>query len=152
MTDLSEAKQELSRADHLFYVTLKHNRTADILKQVIDKLVSAFEKLILYYLNKLYLQGEIEAVPKTPKEQLDLFVDLLEKKNVPFNVREFAQFYLMLRKLKRSQYYGKNEYRRAIKIVFKLPSGEEIEYDTKTIKDILEKAKQYFNILEQIVK
>ncbi len=150
MIDLSEAKQELSRADHLFYVTLKHNRTADILKAVIDKLVSAFEKLILYYLNKLYMEGEIEVIPKTPKEQLDLFVEILEKKGI--NIREFAQFYLMLRKLRRLPYEGKDEYRRTLKIIFKLPSGETIEYDIKTMKDLLEKAKQYFNQLEQIVK
>ena len=35
-----EAVQELKRVDHLFWVSLKYTRTVDVIKHVIDRLIS----------------------------------------------------------------------------------------------------------------
>ena len=39
---LDNAKEELKRVDHLFYVSLKYTRTADMMRHLIERLINAF--------------------------------------------------------------------------------------------------------------
>ena len=43
---LEEAREELKRADHLIYVSLKYTRTVDVIKSVIDRLISCLDFVI----------------------------------------------------------------------------------------------------------
>ena len=40
---LKDAKEELKRVDHLIYVSLKYTRTVDVIRNVIDRLISSFD-------------------------------------------------------------------------------------------------------------
>ena len=40
---LEEAFEELKRVDHLIYVSLKYTRTTDVLKNVIDRMITTAE-------------------------------------------------------------------------------------------------------------
>ena len=47
---IPEAKEELKRADHLLYVTLKYTRTADVIKNTIHRLLNAIDYAIIFSL------------------------------------------------------------------------------------------------------
>ena len=144
---LRESENLLNTADHLFYVTFKHNKSAEVIKAAIERLAQSIEKFILAVLNFYKEKGEIENIPNNPKLQADLFVELLENKG--FYIRDFIQTYFLLRKLARSQHKGLEEFRRTIKIVFVLPSGEEYETNPREIQDKLEKVKEEINFLKE---
>ena len=38
---LEQSRKELSRADHLLFVSLKYTRTVDVLKSLIERLISS---------------------------------------------------------------------------------------------------------------
>ena len=49
---LEDAKEELKRVDHLIYVSLKYTRTVDVLRNVIERLVTASEFMITAMLKR----------------------------------------------------------------------------------------------------
>jgi hypothetical protein len=49
---LSEAFEELKRADHLIYVSLKYTRTVDVIKSIIERLINAYDDAIITLLDK----------------------------------------------------------------------------------------------------
>ena len=40
---IEKAKEELKRADHLYYVSLKYTKTVDVIKSIIERLINAFD-------------------------------------------------------------------------------------------------------------
>ena len=56
--EVAMPEEELKRADHLIYVSLKYTRTCDIMKNAIKRLISAFE---------LAMQDYLEAMRKKKK-------------------------------------------------------------------------------------
>ena len=38
-----DADEELKRADHMIYVTLKYTRTADVIHNILKRLINAFD-------------------------------------------------------------------------------------------------------------
>ena len=49
---IKEAKDEIKRADHLIYVSLKYTRTCDIILNIFKRLVAAYDSAILASLEK----------------------------------------------------------------------------------------------------
>ena len=47
-----EAVKEIKRVDHLFYVSLKYTRTVDMMKHMLDRLISTFQHGIMVMLRK----------------------------------------------------------------------------------------------------
>ena len=49
MTNLliQDAEEEIKRADHLLYISLKYTRTRDIVKNIIVRLIAAFDLAIM---------------------------------------------------------------------------------------------------------
>ena len=46
---LDEAKEEIKRADHLIYISLKYTKTVDVIKITIQRLINAFDFAIRMY-------------------------------------------------------------------------------------------------------
>ncbi|MEK7201541.1 MAG: hypothetical protein AAB737_02820, partial [Patescibacteria group bacterium] len=61
MEDLIEgAKEDLKRADHSIYVTLKYTRTVDVIKNVIKRLINACDLAMIEALEHLKKQKKIK--------------------------------------------------------------------------------------------
>ena len=65
-------KDEIKRADHLIYVTLKYTRTVDVMKNVIKRLLSALDSGILELLEELKSNGKVSMIPPSPLARLEL--------------------------------------------------------------------------------
>ena len=94
------AVQELKRVDHLFWVSLKYTRTVDVIKHVIDRLISC----IGYGLESLLKYAKEKKLVTSIPENAGLRCDLL-KKIYPDNneLLDYINFYLKLRKLSKAE-------------------------------------------------
>ena len=61
---LEDAREEMKRADHLLYVSLKYTRTVDVLKSLIDRLINTInaitDELLDYALQKKKIKEKPE--------------------------------------------------------------------------------------------
>ena len=105
---LTNANQEVIRADHLFHVTLKYTRTVDVLKSVIERLINAFNftmDALLYYAQ---LNKKIDEVPKIPLVKAKTIKKIYKDDK---NVCDFQNFFILLRKIDKAQFDKAREYR-----------------------------------------
>jgi hypothetical protein len=144
---LDSAKEELKRADHLFYVSLKYTRTVDVIKSVIERLINAYMFTIEAVLINQKEKGVIDDLPKIPKLRADLIKK--EFSNDHF-IQDAISFFLFLRKIDKANFTRKNEYRRHVTMTVLL--GEhKVEIKIDTIKEYFEKAKEFVLYMENII-
>jgi len=144
---LVEAKEELKRADHLIYVTLKYTRTVDVIKNIIERIIAAFNSginsLIEYSVEKKIM--DISDIPQNPTQRCEIIKKKLSKEE---KIPEFLDFYIFLRRINRAKYFGLREYRKHVTMVVHLDDGEIIEINIEKIHEYYDKAKNF--VLEHV--
>ena len=143
-----EAVQELKRVDHLFWVSLKYTRTVDVIKHVIERLISCIgfglEALLKYAKEKKLLTS----IP----ENAGLRCDLL-KKTFPDNLElmDYINFYTKLRKLSKAEYTRREEFRRHVTMIATIDKGEIVEVDIDILKEYYEKTRNFITLVKKII-
>lgn len=142
-----DANQELKRVDHLIYVSLKYTRTADVLKNVIERLLSAYDNMVLVVLRAAKESGNLEEVSNAPIKRYE---QVLECYPDDVEMKELAEFTQYLRKLSKLEYGSESEYRRHVAMIFNL-EGETVKVDIDKVTEYYKKAKEIFqNIKSKI--
>ncbi|MBI2655464.1 hypothetical protein HYX06_03510 [Candidatus Woesearchaeota archaeon] len=142
------AVQELKRVDHLFWVSLKYTRTVDVIKHVIDRIISClgygFESLLKYAQDK-------KLVTNIP-ENAGLRCELL-RKTFPDNAEliDYINFYTLLRKLSKAEYTKKEEFRRHVAMIATIDKGEIIEISIDVLKEYYEKTRNYLSFVKRTI-
>ena len=131
------AEEELKRADHLIYVTLKYTKTADVIKNTIQRLINAMDFAVMEALTYLKVKN-ISDVPRMRFEQL------LEK--IP-KIKEYADFYFMLRRIYNAKFNSKEEYRKRVTLM-----TEEGDVNIDTLKEYFQKARKFVKLSEEFCK
>ena len=144
---LKQARDELKRADHLIYVSLKYTRTVDVLKSIIERLITTMEEGLDALLHSAKNEGKIPAVPTLPR----LKVEALKKLH-PENAQlmHYLQFYLLLRKLDKAKFERSQEYRRHVTMKAHL-DDKHAEITIDIISDYFQKAKEFLAFVEELV-
>lgn len=148
---LANAKEELKRADHLIYVSLKYTRTVDIIKHTIDRLIAAFDFVFEGVLEKLKETGKIESLPHAPLQRCKITADFFKDDE---NIHHFTDFYMLLRRLKRAKYSAENEYRRHVKMLAHLEEGN-LEISIDIIHEYYFKTEEFIDYMhskEELIK
>ncbi len=142
------AIQELKRVDHLFWVSLKYTRTVDVIKHVIDRLISC----IGFGLESLLKHAKEKKLITTIPENAGLRCDLL-KKTFPDNLElmDYINFYLRLRKLSKAEYTRREEFRRHVTMIATIDKGEVIEVSIDSLKEDYEKTKNFIGFVKRII-
>lgn len=140
---IENAKEELKRADHLMYVSLKYTRTVDVLKSIVERLINTFDFLV----EALLKAKGVKEVPKIPK----LKVEAVKKcySDVP-SIQAYMDFYLLLRSVDRATFGRALEYRRHVTMTAHL-DDKEIEIDIDIIEDYFHKVKEFVSLVEGLV-
>lgn len=120
-------EEELKRADHLLYVTLKYTRTVDVMKNIIKRLISAFDFAVTETLIKYKIK---------PSDIALLRFKQLEKKVK--EVKKYNSFYLLLRKIDKAKFTGREEYRKNVTLI--IPN---LEINVELLKEYFEKTKEF---------
>jgi hypothetical protein len=147
LESLDDAKEEMKRVDHLIYVSLKYTRTVDVLINIINRMLEAYDFLIVALLKYAKSRNMIEDVPTTPMEReqlvIGIFTDEVVKKNVDLLV--------LLRKVLRAKYEASNEYRRHVTMTAHV-EGKEEKIDIDIISAHHELQKELVEYVERLIR
>ena len=144
---LEDAIDELKRADHLIYVSLKYTRTVDIIKSIVERLINSFDFAFLAIINVLKEKGLMQAPPKSPGLRASMVKEFYKDEPV---MLEFIQFYHLLRDISRAEYKRSSEYRRHVTMTAMLDSGT-IQIDIDRISEYYKKTKIFVGMIVQLM-
>jgi hypothetical protein len=145
---LDNAKQELKRVDHLFYVSLKYTRTVDMMRHMVERLISTFSFGIESLLKHAKENKKIVDIP----ENQGLRSKLLLKTYTDEELAPYINLYLKLRKILRANYSKREEYRRHVTMTSTIDNGEIAEINIDILKEYYETARKFVNYVERVVE
>ena len=145
---LDNARDELKRVDHLFYVSLKYTRTADMMRHMIERLINAFSFGVESLLKHAKESKKIVSIPDNPAMKCSLLLRTLTGEEL----RDQINLYLMLRKMIRCEYSKREEFRRHVTMTCMMDKGEVIEINIDVLKIYYDTAKAFIDYVSRIVE
>src|SRR3989338_6827182 len=134
------AFQEWKRVDHLFYVSLKYTRTVDMMKHVMERMISTLDfcmESLLKHAKESKLTGK---VPSNPGLRHDLLKQLYPNDEAIINM---LNLYMKLRKLLRASYTKREEYRRHVTMTATIDNNEIVEVNIDLLKEYYDQIKAF---------
>jgi len=111
---LENAREELKRADHLVYVSLKYTRTVDMIRHIIKRLMNCHESLMDELLDNLKKNKKINDVPSNPIKKHELVKEKYHEDN---EIVSAMNFYMMMYRIMKANYTKTREFRRNVAMV-----------------------------------
>lgn len=136
---LHDAYEELKRVDHLIYVSLKYTRTVDVLKNVLKRLITCFDCVLDSILQKAEDEGRIIEAPHAPRAKATEVRNIYPDDEV---MKEFLDFYLLLRDLDQAEYTKSQEFRRHVTMHTQLEPGN-YDVNIDVVTEYYKKSKEY---------
>jgi len=144
---LHDAYEELKRVEHLISVSLKYTRTVDVFKSIIDRMINAYDVLLLGFLDKAKTDGKLQSVPAAPRMRCEGVMKLYGDNA---QMQEYLQFYLFLRSINRAEFDRRNEFRRHVTMIAYLENDEIIEIKMDTIAEYRETVEGFVNYVKEM--
>ena len=145
---LDNAREELKRVDHLYWVSLKYTRTADMMRHLVERLISTFsfgiESLLKYAKDK----KKIDKIPNNPAMDSELVVKTFTDEELA----GYMELYLRLRKVIRADYTKREEFRRHVTMTCTIDNNEIVEVNIDVLKEYYETAKNFIDYVERVVE
>ena len=145
---LEDAKDELKRVDHLVFVSLKYTRTVDVIRNTVERMISAFEAGVEALLKYAREKKKIKEIPAMPGLKCELLQKVFSGNK---ELADYLDFYLLLRKIIRSRYAKREEYRRHVTMISTLDDGETKEVDIDRLREYYEKGKDFLKFIENMI-
>ena len=142
---LDSPEEELKRADHLVFVSLKYTRTCDVMRNAITRFVNAFEMGITEYLEHQRKIKKIPEVPLSIKEKVELIKKVLGTK-----MKKHLILYHTLKKIEKAQHCDIDEFRKNVTLKTTGPKSIEVKMDT--LAGYLEATKDFIKFLRMEMK
>lgn len=144
---LDDAGEELKRADHLVYVSLKYTRTGDVLLNSLSRMIDCYDYLLSALLEYAQDTQSLQQIPKSPLEKGKLVKQLYPQQDVQDNV----DLFFLLRKIFRAPHDREQEYRRHVALITTVEGREEI-INIDIITQYLEFQKQFYGFVVNMTK
>lgn len=141
---LEEAKNEIRRADHLIFISMRYARTCDVIINIIKKLISSFDYGILALLKKLEKQKKIKHIPASPMERVEYV-----EKHIK-GTKNFIKYYKLFKKISRCEYTSREEYKKNITLI--VTDKKSIEINIIVIKEYFELTKEFIRFVERHIQ
>ena len=145
---LNDVKEELKRVDHLIYVSLKYSRTVDVLKSVIDRMISAFDFGFMFLFEKAKEKIKDLDIPAQPRKKCELLKNMFPEDE---ELQKFIEFYILLRDLSKAEYTKREEYRRHVTMIADI-RGENVEVSIDTLHENYEQMNRFVEYLQEVSK
>jgi len=143
---IEQAREEMKRADHLLYVSLKYTRTVDVLKSLLDRLINAIDAITDSLLDFALEKKKISEKP----ENLGLKGNLAKKTFKDQTIIEMIDFGMSLKKINRAEYKRSREFRRHVTMTVITDTGI-VEINIDVIKEHYFKVKAYLEYAEKLI-
>ncbi len=144
---LERANEELKRADHLIYVSLKYTRTADVLQSIIERLLHAFRFAELALLEYLKEKGKIEVIPENVMARLNMVREFFPHEEINFLINLF----IIMRRLSKEEPIKSNEFRRGVRMSFVF-GDYVISIDIDSIEEYYKEVEKFLRIATKITE
>ena len=145
---LDNARDELKRVDHLFYVSLKYTRTADMMRHMVERLINAFSFGVDSLFKYAKENKKINEMPLNPVMK----AKLLEKLFPDENLKAQMELYLKLRKIIRAEYSKREEFRRHVTMTCVIEGGEIAEINIDVLKEDYDIARSFIKYVGDIIE
>ena len=143
---LDESKNELKRVDHVIYVSLKYTRTVDVIKSIIDRMITSFDFGFIAILEKVQRRRKTLEIPTQPRKRCDLLREIFPEDK---ELMDYVDFYLLLRDLSQAKYTRREEYRRHVTMIADLGQEEPYEVNIDILYEWNEKMIVFITYLER---
>ena len=143
---LEDPREELKRADHLLYVSLKYTRTVDVIKSIIDRLISTLDLTLDGLLEYAKEEKIINEVPTN----VGIKAGQAKKSFDDETIHEMCNFFLYLRKISRAEYKRAREYRRHVTMTAITDEGI-IDINMDIIKEHYDRTRKYVEYVETLI-
>ncbi|MBI4143628.1 hypothetical protein HY486_00065 [Candidatus Woesearchaeota archaeon] len=137
---VSLAYDELKRADHLMFVSLKYTRTVDVIKSIIERLMNAVNYGFEVLLQDAKKKKRISDVPSLHKLRIESVRSLYPE------YASYVDFYLLLRKIDKAEFERTLEYRRHVCMTAVVEGGR-LHITIDIVQDYYEKAKEFIDVV-----
>jgi|TARA_B100001964_G_C14259068_1_gene614259 hypothetical protein len=145
---MDNARQELKRVDHLFYVSLKYTRTADMMRHMVERLINTFSFGIESLLKHAKEEKKIDAIPENPAMRSKLLMETFTDEEIT----SYIDLYIKLRKIIRAEYTKREEFRRHVTMTCMLDNNEIVEVNIDILKEHYEASKNFIDYVERIIE
>jgi len=140
------AKEELKRADHLVYITLKYTRTVDVIKNTIKRLISAFDFAILELLEFAKKRRKIKEISRMEKLRAEMVREVFPE------IKDYIDFYFSLKSIDRAEFTKKGEYRKNVTLIVMKTPENFVEVTMDVLKEYFYKTKEFIDFVGEFVK
>ena len=145
---IPEAKEELKRADHLIFVSLKYTRTMDVLESIVKRLIKCLEFGLEGLLQ--LLKKKIKEIPTSYKEKIEVTRANFSKDKI---ILEILKFYSFLIRVDRARHERKSEFRKGVALIAISELGDLIEeVNIEKVKDYYLKTIEFTEYIEEYLK
>ncbi|HLC63684.1 MAG TPA: hypothetical protein VJJ21_05200 [Candidatus Nanoarchaeia archaeon] len=144
----NEAREELKRADHLIFVTLKYTKTVDVIKNTIHRLINAYDYGIICALEALKKQKKLKQIPLTPLSRAQELKKLTMRRQ---EMKEFLKFYFLLKRIDKAEYSKKEEYRKNVALTI-LENDEVFTIDIEKLFEFYKRTRDFIDFVEEKYK
>ena len=145
--NLDNAQEEIKRADHLIFVSLKYTRTCDVLKHIIERHINCIDFTFTALLEHLKEQGKIEEVPTAPIPKANKIKELFPDDEF---LPEFADFFMRLRKISKADFTRACEFRRHVTMTV-VVDEEIIKIDIDNITEYFKRTKEFYAHVKNMI-
>lgn len=125
------ALEEIKRADHSIYVSLKYTRTVDIIKNTIKRLISAMDISIILGLEYAKENKKIPNIPQSARQRATEIVRIYPQ------MKKSMDFYNRLKNIDRADFTKKEEYRKNVALIAKVGS-KKVEVGQEELRDFFD--------------
>jgi cell shape-determining protein MreC len=138
---IENAREELKRADHLIYVSLKYTRTCDIIMNTIKRMIESYNFVIQALLEQLKDKKKIPSVPGSNTERAELLAEKDKK------YKKYMKEYFLLRKIEGCRFEGREEYRKHVTMIVHM-DNKVLEVSVPVLEEYFNKVKEFTNLAE----
>ena len=144
---IEDAKEELKRADHLIFVSLKYTRTMDVIESIIKRLINAHKFAVDALLEHLKDKKKIKEIPLSFKEKL-----IVLKKFKQEEIKEFIEFTEFLIRMDKSDHSKKEEFRKNVALIAEENGTLIEEVSIVVLKEYYKKTQDLINFIFNLIK
>ncbi|MFC1741239.1 hypothetical protein ACFL3V_01760 [Nanoarchaeota archaeon] len=144
---LDDASEEIKRADHLIFVSLKYTRTCDVLKHIVDRLINCINFTFTALLEHLKEEGKLEEIPTAPIPKALKIKELFPDDEF---LPEYADFFMRLRKISKADFSRACEFRRHVTMTV-VVDEEIIKIDIDNITEYFKRTKEFYAHVKDMI-
>lgn len=145
---LEDAVNELKRADHMIFVSLKYTRTVDVIKNILERLILCYDCVFDYLIEYLKEQKKIDEIPAVRTKKIDVLKEYFS--NRP-EFEAFLDFYQLMRRINKAEFTRRQEFRRHVTMTVILEDEGAIELNIDSIHEYYLKTKSFVDFAVSIV-